>query len=79
VPTDGSTPLDVSCDYVFPTFLSETVECGAQVGQECRTSGFLPFLDMRVVYLGVAGNVDVHETRFRKWRSQYVVLEETVT
>jgi len=77
VPFDGSTPWDVVCDYVYPTYVpSEAVECNAAIGEPCKLSEYVPWLDVRVVYLGVAGNVEVHETRFRKWRSQYVILED---
>ena len=67
------TPLEVSCDYVYPTYVEErTNGCEASAGQPCRFSRYVPFLDMRVVQ-GDEWRVEVHETRFRKWRSPVIV------
>ena len=72
--TEVSTPLDVACGHVTDYGPEEGTECPAGIGQPCTFSVFAPYLFMRVVNLGAAGILEVHESRFRKWKGQPVKL-----
>lgn len=59
-----SSPLDVECLYAT---------CGAQPGTPCLIEQIPDWSTIRVVGLGT-WRVEVHEARFRSWRSPKIAL-----
>lgn len=76
VPAVGpiGTPLEVACPYEWTFGPMEGQRCEAGPGQACTEGTYAPSIDVRMVSLGAAGRVEVHEARFAAWRAQPVKL-----